>query len=87
MPAAAAGDSVEQRLERARYELERLDLEYRAAVRDGLHARERAEIAAAFDRGDAIQGRMLSILHRTRALERELPPASEVAATKGAAGA
>jgi len=72
--------SVGQRLELARAELGRLDREYTTAVRDGLRARERAEIAAAFDRGDALQGRMLSALHRARRLERELagaiPPSS-----------
>jgi hypothetical protein len=64
--------SVEERLERARGDLERLDREYLTAVGDGVRAREPAEIAAAFDRGDALQGRMLSTLHRTRQLEREL---------------
>jgi len=64
--------SVAQRLERARDELERLDREYATAVRDGLRARERAEIAAAFDRGDALPGRMLSTLHPARQLERKL---------------
>lgn len=64
--------SVAQRLDRARDELERLDREYATAVRDGLRARERAEIAAAFDRGDALQWRMLTTLHRVRQLEREL---------------
>ncbi len=71
-PPADREDSVAERLERARDELERLDREYLAAVRDGVRARERAEIAAAFDRGDALQGRMLSALHRARKLEREL---------------
>ena len=71
-PRADREDSVAERLERARDELERLDREYLAAVRDGVRARERAEIAAAFDRGDALQGRMLSTLHRARELEREL---------------
>lgn len=72
-PPRSDGDgSAAQRLERARRELERLDHEYLAAVRDGLRARERAEIAAAFDRGDALQGRILSTLHRARQLEREL---------------
>jgi hypothetical protein len=64
--------SVAQRLERARRELERLDREYLTAVREGLRAREHAEISAAFDRGDALQGRMLSTVHRARQLEREL---------------
>ena len=71
-PRADREGSVAERLERARDELERLDREYLAAVLDGVRARERAEIAAAFDRGDALQGRMLSTLHRARQLEREL---------------
>jgi hypothetical protein len=71
-PRSDVEGSVEERLERARRELERLDREYLTAVGDGVRARERAEIAAAFDRGDALQGRMLSTLHRARQLEREL---------------
>ena len=72
LPQGDGEASVAQRLEGARNELERLDREYATAVRDGLRARERAEIAAAFDHGDALQGRMLTILHRVRQLEREV---------------
>lgn len=64
--------SVEHRLEQARGELERLEREYTTAVRDGLRAATPADIAAAFDRADAAQGRMLSILHMARGLESEL---------------
>jgi hypothetical protein len=68
------------RLAAARAELARLHRDYHAALRDGLRARERAEIAAAFDNSDAHRRRILSALRRVRELERELagPATAEI---------
>jgi hypothetical protein len=68
------------RLAETRAELARLHRDYHAALRDGLRARERAEIAAAFDNSDAHRRRILSALRRVRELERELagPATAEI---------
>ena len=68
------------RLAAARAELARLHRDYHAALRDGLRARERAEIAAAFDESDALQRRILATLRRAHELERELaePATAEI---------
>ena len=46
------------------------------AVRRGLRARDQADIAAGFDKADAIQRQMLNTLHQTGELERALARAS-----------
>lgn len=68
------------RLAEARAELARLHHEYHTALRDGLRARERAEIAAAFDNSDALRRRILATLRRAHELERELaePATAEI---------
>jgi hypothetical protein len=60
------------RLAETRAELARLHRDYNAALRDGLRASERAEIAAALDGSDALQRRILATPRRVRDLEREL---------------
>jgi hypothetical protein len=61
-----------QRLEDTRDELDRLSRAYDDALRRGLRARERADIAAAFDEGDSLQWRIMSLLRRARELEHQL---------------
>jgi hypothetical protein len=60
------------RLAETRAELARLHRDYDAALRAGLRARDRAEIAAAFDRSDALRRRILATPRRALELEREL---------------
>lgn len=68
------------RLAETRAELECLERDYRHALRQGLRARDRAEIAGAFDKSDAHQRRILATLRRVRDLERELagPATAEI---------
>jgi hypothetical protein len=68
------------RLAETHAELARLHRDYHTALRDGLRARERAEIAAAFDNSDALQRRILATLRRAHELERELaePATAEI---------
>jgi hypothetical protein len=68
------------RLPETRAELARHERDYQDALRDGLRARERAEIAAAFDNSDALQRRILASLRRAHELQRELaePATAEI---------
>ena len=68
------------RLAETRAELARLHRDYHAALWDGPRARDRAEIAAAFDESDALQRRILATLRRAHELERELaePATAEI---------
>jgi hypothetical protein len=64
------------RLPETRAELARHERDYQ----DALRARERAEIAAAFDNSDALPRRILATLRRAHELERELaePATAEI---------
>jgi hypothetical protein len=64
--------AARKRLVAARAELDYLEGAYDAALRRGMSAHDRGDIAAAFDEADALQRRLLQTVHRTRKLEREL---------------
>ena len=70
-------ENAADRVVRARGELARLGREYQEAVADTRRARERADIAAAFDRSDDLQRRTLAAARRLRELERELAQTAE----------
>lgn len=68
---APRDEDAAARVVRARGELARLGREYQEAVGHALRARERADIAASFDRSDDLQRRTLAAARRLRELERE----------------
>jgi hypothetical protein len=70
-------EDAADRVVRARGELARLGREYQEAVGHALRARERADIAAGFDRSDDLQRRTLAAARRLRELERELAQTAE----------
>jgi hypothetical protein len=61
-------ENAADRVVRARGELARLGREYQEAVGHALRARERADIAAGFDRSDDLQRRTLAAARRLREL-------------------
>ena len=75
-PRTNATGSDQRRLDELRTALLRLGGDYDVAVRRGLRARDQADIAAGFDKADAIQRQMLNTLHQTGELERALARAS-----------